>query len=104
MMYPDDLAAAVIYYGQVTDNADRLAPVSAPILGLFGASDRGVTVDAVRGFEAVLESLGKNYRIEIYPDAGHAFADASGTNYDAEVAERAWAETVAFLEEHLASD
>jgi carboxymethylenebutenolidase len=104
MMYPDDLAAAVIYYGQVTDNAERLSPVNTPILGIFGENDRGVTVDAVRGFESVLEELGKNYRIEVYSGVGHAFADQSGGNYNPEVAGRAWAEVVSFLEEHLAAE
>ena len=104
MMYPDDLAAAVIYYGQVTDNAERLAPVNTPILGIFGENDRGVTVDAVRGFEDVLEELEKNYRIEVYSGVGHAFADQSGNNYNPAVAEQAWAEVIAFLEEHLAAE
>ena len=104
MMYPDDLAAAVIYYGQVTDNAERLAPVNTPILGIFGENDRGVTVDAVRGFEDVLEELEKNYRIEVYSGVGHAFADQSGNNYNPTVAEQAWVEVIAFLEEHLAAE
>jgi carboxymethylenebutenolidase len=104
MMYPDDLAATVIYYGQVTDNAERLAPVNTPILGIFGENDRGVTVDAVRGFEDVLEELEKNYRIEVYSGVGHAFADQSGNNYNPAVAEQAWAEVIAFLEEHLAAE
>jgi carboxymethylenebutenolidase len=104
MMYPNDLAAAVIYYGQVTDNAERLAPVDTPILGIFGENDRGVTVDAVRGFEDVLEELEKNYRIEVYSGVGHAFADQSGNNYNPTVAEQAWAEVVAFLEEHLTAE
>ncbi len=101
MMFPNDLDAAVIYYGQVTSDETRLAPVNVPILGLFGAKDRGIPVDSVRQFERKLEVLGKNYEIEIYPDAKHAFADPASANYDATIAEDAWARTLAFLDLHL---
>jgi carboxymethylenebutenolidase len=37
----------------------------------------------------------------VYDGADHAFANPSGTRYDAEAAEDAWAETLAFLEKHL---
>lgn len=103
LLFPDELDAAVIYYGQVTDNKERLAPLNVPILGLFGGNDRGVTVENVAAFEAALESLGKNYEIEIYPDAGHAFADPGASNYNAEVAEEAWSRAVAFLDQHLSA-
>ena len=36
MLFPEDLDAAVVYYGQVTASEERLAPITAPILGLFG--------------------------------------------------------------------
>ena len=101
MMFPDDLDAAVIYYGQVIADERRLAPLEVPILGLFGEKDRGIPVAAVREFEQALERLGKNYEIEIYPGAGHAFADPSGNNYDADVAEQAWARALEFLDLHL---
>jgi len=101
MLFPNDLRAAVIYYGQVTDSEDKLAPVNVPILGLFGENDRGVTVENVRAFEDMLEKLGKDYEIEIYPGVGHAFADPAAPNYDAAVAEQAWSRVTAFLDEHL---
>jgi carboxymethylenebutenolidase len=103
-LYPDDLAAAVIYYGGVTDNEERLAPINVPILGLFGETDRSITAETISGFEGTLERLDKDYQIEVYPGAGHAFADPEGTNYNADVAARAWAEVTAFLEKHLATD
>jgi carboxymethylenebutenolidase len=101
MLYPDELDAAVIYYGQVTADDRRLAPLNVPILGLFGEDDRGIPVASVRTFEQALERLGKNYEIEVYPGAAHAFADASGANYNAAVAEQAWGRALAFLDLHL---
>ena len=102
MLFPDELDATVIYYGQVTDNEERLRPISSPILGLFGAQDQGITVESVQNFEAALERLRKNYDIHIYPGADHAFANPTGTAYNAAVAEDAWQKTVEFLNLHLA--
>ena len=101
MLFPEDLDAAVIYYGQVTDDADKLRPISAPILGLFGAEDRGIPVDSVRRFEAALEQLRKNYTVHIYPDARHAFANPTGNAYNAAAAADAWQKTLEFLSLHL---
>lgn len=104
MLFPGDLDAAVIYYGQVTDDESRLAPIEVPILGLFGSADRGIKLESVQGFEAALKRLGKDYEIHVYEGAGHAFANPSGNNYNAEYAEDAWRRTLAFLGDNLATD
>ncbi len=103
-LFPEDLDASVIYYGQVTDDDDTLRPVTAPILGLFGAADTGITVESVESFRAALERLRKDHEIHIYPGAGHAFANPTGQNYDAEAAEDAWQKTIDFLARHLSPD
>jgi len=103
MLFPNDLDAAVIYYGQVTDNEERLRAINAPILGLFGAEDAGISVESVQLFEAALERLRKDYEIQIYPGAGHAFANPTGRNYNAEVAEDAWKRTLEFFGHNLGS-
>jgi carboxymethylenebutenolidase len=102
MLFPDELDATVIFYGQVTDDEERLRPINSPILGLFGAQDQGITVESVQNFEAALERLRKNYDIHIYPGADHAFANPTGTAYNAAAAEDAWQKTVEFLNLHLA--
>lgn len=104
MLFPDDLDAAVIYYGQVTDDTEKLRPISAPILGLFGAADKGIPVATVERFEAALEQLRKNYTIHIYPGADHAFANPTGNAYNADAAEDAWQKTLDFLDLHLSVD
>jgi carboxymethylenebutenolidase len=103
LLFPEELDAAVIYYGQVPAEEERLAPLNVPILGLFAENDRGIPVESVRSFEEVLDKLGKDYEIEIYPGVGHAFANPSGTNYNAEVAARAWDRAIAFLHKHLSA-
>ena len=101
MLFPDELDATVIYYGQVTNDEDKLRPISSPILGLFGEDDTGIPVASVREFEDALQRLRKNHEIEIYPGTGHAFANPSGRNYNSVVAEKAWEKTLEFLDLHL---
>lgn len=93
----DAVDGAVIYYGHVTDDADRLAAIDDPVLGFFGALDQGIPVDGVRGFEAALTEAEVDATIHIFEDADHAFANPSGQRYQAEAAETAWDETLSFL-------
>ena len=57
-----------------------------------------------QGFRGALERLGKDHEIHIYPGVGHAFANPTGQNYNAEAAEDAWRRTLEFLGRHLSSD
>jgi carboxymethylenebutenolidase len=101
LLLPDQIDAAVIYYGHLETDRDRLATLKMPILGLFGAEDQGIPVAQVREFEATLKALGKDADIRIYDGAGHAFANPSGTRYQPEAAKDAWERTLAFLAKNL---
>lgn len=103
MLFPDDLDASVIYYGQVTADEDALRPINTPILGLFGEADKGIPVSSVREFEGALERLRKDYEIHIYPGADHAFANPTGDAYDRDAAEDAWEKTLGFFNRTLIS-
>ncbi len=100
-LFPDELDASVIYYGAVTNDEDLLRPINTPILGLFGAEDRGISVASVNAFSEALERLRKNHAVHIYPGVGHAFANPTGQNYDEVSAEDAWTRTLQFLDLHL---
>jgi len=67
------LAATVINYGHLATDTDALKKINAPILGLFGAQDRGITPDDVHKFAQAIQQLGKKIEVKIYDDAGHAF-------------------------------
>jgi len=93
-----DLAATVINYGHLATDSEALKKVNAPILGSFGAQDRGITPDDVHKFEQALKQLGKKVEIKIYDDAGHAFENPNNKDgYRAADAADAWQRTVAFL-------
>jgi carboxymethylenebutenolidase len=92
------LAADVINYGHLATDPEALKKINAPILGLFGGQDRGITPDDVHKFEQALKKLGKRVEIKIYADAGHAFENPNNKDgYRAEDAADAWKRTVDFL-------
>jgi carboxymethylenebutenolidase len=101
LLLPSELDAAVIYYGRLVTDRDRLATLDMPILGLFGSDDQGIPIDDVRAFEAALDELGKDATIVVYEGADHAFANPSGRNYQPEAARQSWQETIRFLDRHL---
>lgn len=98
---PDQLDAAVIYYGRLVTEPAELSELEMPILGIFGGLDDSPSVESVREFEAALNSLDKSAEIHVYENADHAFANPSGTRYNAEAAEDAWEKTTAFLDRYL---
>jgi len=98
---PDQLDAAVIYYGRLVEDRERLDRLDMPLLGIFGGEDQGIPVDGVRQFESTLEELGKDAEIHVYEGAGHAFANPSGERYQPEAAKDAWEKTIAFLDAEL---
>ena len=101
ILLPAQVDATVIYYGNVRVGAAELAPLKMPVLGLFAGNDRVVPATSVAEFQATMERLGKDVEVHVYPDAQHAFANPSGTAYQAAAAEDAWRRTTAFLREHL---
>jgi carboxymethylenebutenolidase len=96
------LAATVINYGHLATDTEALKKINAPILGLFGGQDRGITPDDVKKFGATMDQLGKKIDVKIYDDAGHAFENPNNKDgYRAADAADAWNRTVAFLAENL---
>jgi carboxymethylenebutenolidase len=96
------LAAAVINYGHLATETDALKKINAPILGLFGAQDRGIPPADVKKFGATLDQLGKKIDFKIYDDAGHAFENPNNKEgYREADAADAWKRTVEFLSSTL---
>jgi carboxymethylenebutenolidase len=98
---PSDIDATVIYYGRLVTDSERLATLQMPVIGFFGAEDRGIPVEDVRRFESILSDLEKDAEIHIYEGAGHGFANPSGRSYNGEGANDAWDRTLSFFASHL---
>jgi carboxymethylenebutenolidase len=101
LLVPDQVDAAVIYYGRVGSDPETLKPLRAPVLGIFGGADAGIPVESVRAFEQALKALGKDVTIHVYEGAEHAFANPSGRSYQPEPAADAWQKALTFLASHL---
>jgi len=96
------LAADVINYGHLATDPEALKKINAPVLGLFGAQDRGITPGDVHRFEAAMKQAGKKIDIKIYDDAGHAFENPNNkAGYRPDDAADAWKRTLSFLAETL---
>ncbi len=95
------VAAAVVYYGRLPTEAATIARIKAPVLGNFGAEDKGIPPASVDEFAAKAKQAGVKTDLKVYPGAGHAFAsDAKGPMskaYRPEAAKDADARTDAFL-------
>ena len=96
------LAACVVNYGAMPTEAADIQKIHAPVLGNFGADDRGIPADAVRAFEKALQGAGKSADLKIYDGAGHAFENPNNkAGYRAETAADAWKRMVEFFSKTL---
>jgi carboxymethylenebutenolidase len=101
LLFPDQLDAMVMYYGQLVDADSELETLEMPLLGHFGALDESIPVRDVQDFRERLRTLRKDAQILIYSGANHAFANPSGGNYNEKAATDSWGATLTFLDEKL---
>ena len=97
------LKAVVAYYGAPPTEPAAIARIKAPILGNYGAEDKGPSPEQVKAFEDALRKAGKTIDVKLYPGAGHAFANPNNPwkGYRPQAAKDAWARTTAFFAKHL---
>jgi carboxymethylenebutenolidase len=96
------LAAAVVNYGHLMTDPKTIQGIKVPLLGNFGAEDRGIPAADVKAFEATLHKEGKAADFKVYDGAGHAFMNPNNKGgYVAAAAADAWQRTDRFFAEHL---
>ena len=96
------LAACVVNYGSMPTDKDAIQRIQAPVLGNFGAEDRGIPPSAVQAFESAMKAAGKSIDVKEYDGAGHAFENPNNkAGYREAAAKDAWARTLAFLNRTL---
>ena len=111
-----DLDAAVDCYGafvtgtppadyplRVTNLADELPNLRAPLLGLFGADDKSPSPEQVDELSRILTEHGKSFEMHSYPDAAHAFFAVDRPSYRVAAANDGWEKIAAFFAAHLTS-
>lgn len=92
------LAACVVNYGSLPTDPNDIQQIYAPVLGNFGALDRGITPQDVSDFEKAMKTAGRRADLKVYEGAGHAFENSNNKEgYRPEAAADAWQRTINFL-------
>ena len=77
-----DVKAGVAWYGRLVGDATPLTPqhpvdiapaLKAPVLGLYGAKDTGISQESIATMKAALAKGTSKSEFVVYPDSGHAF-------------------------------
>ncbi|MGA7613867.1 MAG: dienelactone hydrolase family protein [Thermoanaerobaculia bacterium] len=96
------LAAVVVNYGRLITDPSTIEKLKMPLMGNFGAKDRGITPADVEQFHRTLEKELIPHDIRIYDGAGHAFMNPSNQGgFRADDAKDAWERIDRFLERTL---
>jgi carboxymethylenebutenolidase len=95
------LTATVIYHGTGTPpDAEHLAAVRAPALGLYGGNDARVT-STVPGTDSAMRRIHKTYEFKIGDGAGHGFLRARADMANETATRDAWPRTIAWFRKYL---
>jgi carboxymethylenebutenolidase len=93
------LKAGVAWYGrlitkpnalQTMNPIDLVPQLKAPVLGLYGALDKGIPVADVNAMNAALKAAGKPSSIQLYPSADHGFLADYRPSYNEGASKDAW--------------
>jgi carboxymethylenebutenolidase len=96
-----EIAANIVFYGAQRDRApdEVIAAISAPVLGVFGEKDSGISVEDVRTLRDRLERHNKNYEIKLYADSPHGWLNSTMPGrYRQPESEAAWTYMMGFLD------
>lgn len=95
-------ALCTFYGGGMQQVFDQLGSLKSPVLGLFGDQDQSIPVGTVAEFDQLLDRVGVEHEVIVYPNAGHAFfRDGDPNTYRPEAAKDAWERVTKFLATNL---
>ena len=95
-------AVCTFYGGGMQNIFDQLNNLKAPVLGMFGDRDASIPVGTVEKFDQLLDTLGVEHEIVLYPGLGHAFfRDLDPIVYKPEAAKDAWVRLRKFFDKNL---
>jgi carboxymethylenebutenolidase len=103
------LKAGVAFYGPPVDPPNPLWPKSptqlapdmkAPVLGLYGEADTGISVATVEALKAALAENKKTAEFKIYPGAPHGFHADYRASYRKDAAEDGWNQMIAWFKKN----
>ena len=95
-------AICMFYGGGMQQLFDQLENLHAPVLGLFGDKDQSIPVGTVQEFDKLLDKVGVQHEVIVYPNSGHAFfRDHDPSVYKPEAAKDAWERVTKFFAKNL---
>lgn len=97
-------AVCTFYGGGMQTIFDQLrANLKAPVLGFFGDADVSIPAGTVEEFDKLLDGVGVEHEVIMYPNSGHAFfRDSDPSVYIPEASKDAWERAKKFFSKHLA--
>ena len=76
--------------------------LKSPVLGLFGDADVSIPLGTVEEFDKLLDDVGVEHEVVVYPNSGHAFfRDSDKSAYIPEASKDAWERVKKFFKKHL---
>ncbi|HWO43041.1 MAG TPA: dienelactone hydrolase family protein [Candidatus Eisenbacteria bacterium] len=99
-LYVKEVDAASSWYGYPPEQAGDVRTISIPLQLHLAEKDAAFSPDGARALEAKLRD-GKVKFESYWYDAGHAFGNETGPNYNAAAAKLAWDRTIDFFAKHL---
>ena len=103
------LKAGVAWYGRLIGKPSALQPkhpideassLKVPVLGLYGAEDRGIPLDTVEQMRQALQTAGSPSQIVVYPNTPHGFYADYRASYKKEQAEDGWKRLQNWFKQH----
>ena len=98
-----ELASVVIFYGSgPIQSIEQLGNMkeAGPVLGIYGAEDRGIPQSQVNAFKQVLAQKGVEHTVTVYDGVGHAFVKSNTYNAGG-APQQAWSQMLGFLRRNL---
>lgn len=80
---------------------DLAGDLHCPLLLVGGAEDQNPSPEILTELEGRMRAAGKDVRLEVFADAGHAFFHDGRPNYRPEAAARLWPMLLEFFASHL---
>lgn len=106
------LKAGVAFYGRLVSEKTALQPLSAieevaklkaPVLGQYGALDKGIPLADVEAMRAALQKAGQSPpdAITVYDGADHGFMADYRPSYNEAASKQAWAATLGWFDRYV---
>jgi carboxymethylenebutenolidase len=76
---------------------DVVGDLNAPVLGLYGGLDKGISAESIEQMRAAMKARGKKGEIVVYPDAQHGFHADYRPSYNEKDARDGWARMLAWF-------